>query len=69
MQFIDLEAQQRQRLGDGRTLKHAIDQRIAAVLDHGQYILGPEVAELERQLAAYVGVDHCILSPVERMPC
>ena len=60
MQFIDLAAQQHQRLGDGRTLRQAIDQRIAAVLNHGQYILGPEVAELERQLAAYVGVGHCI---------
>jgi UDP-2-acetamido-2-deoxy-ribo-hexuluronate aminotransferase len=33
---------------------------MAAVLDHGQYILGPEVAELEQQLAAYVGVGHCV---------
>ena len=60
MQFIDLAAQQRQLLGDGRSLRQAIDQRLAAVLDHGQYVLGPEVAELERQLAAYVGVEHCI---------
>lgn len=60
MQFIDLAAQQRQRLADGRSLRQAIDQRLAAVLDHGQYVLGPEVAELERQLAAYVGVEHCI---------
>ena len=34
--------------------------RIAAVLNHGRYILGPEVEELETTLAAYVGVDHCI---------
>ena len=60
MQFIDLAAQQEQLLDDGRRLRLAIDQRIAAVLDHGQYILGPEVAELERQLAAFVGVEHCI---------
>jgi UDP-2-acetamido-2-deoxy-ribo-hexuluronate aminotransferase len=60
MQFIDLKAQQHQRLADGRMLRDAIDSRIAAVLDHGQYILGPEVGELEQQLAAYVGVRHCI---------
>ncbi len=60
MQFIDLKAQQQQRLPDGRSLREAIDGRIAAVLDHGQYILGPEVAELEQRLAAYVGVEHCV---------
>lgn len=51
--FIDLK-QQYQRL------KPAIDQRIQAVLDHGQYIMGPEVAELEKKLAAYVGVRHAV---------
>jgi UDP-2-acetamido-2-deoxy-ribo-hexuluronate aminotransferase len=51
--FIDLKAQY-------RDLKTAIDARIHAVLDHGQYILGPEVAELEQRLAARVGVKHCI---------
>ena len=60
MQFIDLAAQQFQCLPDGRSLRDTVDARIAAVLNHGQYILGPEVAELERQLAAYVGVEHCI---------
>lgn len=60
MQFIDLRAQQQQRLADGRSLRQVIDARIAAVLDHGQYILGPEAAELEQRLAAYVGVDHCV---------
>ena len=60
MQFIDLKAQQQQRLADGRSLREAIDGRIAAVLDHGQYILGPEVEELEQRLAAYVGVEHCV---------
>jgi dTDP-4-amino-4,6-dideoxygalactose transaminase len=51
--FIDLAAQ-RERLGD------SVEQAIAAVLDHGQYILGPEVTELERQLAAFCGARHCI---------
>jgi UDP-2-acetamido-2-deoxy-ribo-hexuluronate aminotransferase len=60
MQFIDLEAQQRERLPDGCTIREAVDARIAAVLNHGRYILGPEVEELESTLAAYVGVDHCI---------
>ena len=60
MQFIDLAAQQRQQLPDGRTIREAVDARIAAVLNHGRYILGPEVVELESTLAAYVGVEHCI---------
>jgi dTDP-4-amino-4,6-dideoxygalactose transaminase len=53
MQFIDLGAQ-RERLGD--RLKVAIDR----VVDGGKYILGPEVAEFERQIAGYVGVKHAI---------
>lgn len=53
MEFIDLKSQYRQ-------LKPEIDRRIQVVLDHGQYIMGPEVAELEIQLAAYVGVRHCL---------
>ena len=60
MEFIDLQLQQDQRLPNGRSLRDSINKRIADVLDHGQYILGPEVAELERQLADYVGVNHCI---------
>ncbi len=53
MDFIDLKTQYRQ-------LKPAIDRRIQTVLDHGAYIMGPEVAELEAELAAYVGARHCI---------
>jgi UDP-2-acetamido-2-deoxy-ribo-hexuluronate aminotransferase len=53
IEFIDLKAQY-------RALKPAVDARIAAVLDHGRFIMGPEIAELEKSLAAYVGVDHCI---------
>jgi UDP-2-acetamido-2-deoxy-ribo-hexuluronate aminotransferase len=37
-----------------------VDRRIKRVLEHGQYIMGPEVAELEALLADYVGVEHCI---------
>lgn len=53
MQFIDLEAQYLH-------LKDKIDARIHKVLDHGQYIMGPEVKELEAKLAEYVGVKHAI---------
>lgn len=53
MQFIDLAAQYKH-------LKQKIDQRIQTVLDHGHYIMGPEVEELEQKLAEYVGVKHCI---------
>ena len=53
IEFIDLKAQY-------RALKESIDARIHKVLDHGQYILGPEVAEMEGKLAAYTGSKHCI---------
>ena len=53
MQFIDLKAQQ-------AAIKPELDRRIAAVLAHGQYIMGPEVTELETALASHVGVKHCI---------
>jgi len=53
MQFIDLAAQY-------QYLKVKIDKRIQAVLDHGIYIMGPEVEELETKLAEYVGVKHAI---------
>lgn len=53
IEFIDLKAQY-------RALKSDIDARIHKVLDHGQYIMGPEVAELEQKLAAYTGSKHCI---------
>ena len=51
--FIDLATQQEK-------IKVDLDRRIAAVLAHGKYILGPEVKELEERLADYVGVKHCI---------
>ena len=60
MKFIDLEEQQKQRLTDGRTIRESINMRIESVLDHGNYILGPEVKELEDTLARYVGVKSCI---------
>jgi len=53
LQFIDLSIQQKR-------IRSEIDLRIQTVLNHGQYIMGPEVAELEEKLADYVGVNHCI---------
>ena len=51
--FIDLAAQQAR-------LRPALDRAIAGVLDQGRYIMGPQVAELEKQLAAFCGAKHCI---------
>jgi UDP-2-acetamido-2-deoxy-ribo-hexuluronate aminotransferase len=53
MQFIDLKTQQ-------QLIREDIDRRLARILDHGQYILGPEVGEMEQVLADYVGCAHCI---------
>lgn len=53
IQFIDLKTQYQQ-------LKTEINEAIQRVLDHGQYILGPEVVELEEQLASYTGSKYCI---------
>jgi UDP-2-acetamido-2-deoxy-ribo-hexuluronate aminotransferase len=53
MDFIDLKMQQDR-------IKDQVDANIAKVLEHGQYIMGPEVNELENRLADYVGVKHCI---------
>jgi UDP-2-acetamido-2-deoxy-ribo-hexuluronate aminotransferase len=53
MEFADLKSQY-------RALKAEIDARIQRVLDHGQYIMGPEVQELEEALAAYTDARHCI---------
>lgn len=53
IEFIDLKAQQAR-------LKDKIEAGIQNVLTHGQYILGPEVKELEERLAAYVGAKYCI---------
>ena len=53
MQFIDLKTQQLR-------IRDDLEQRLSTLLDHGQYILGPEVTEMEETLAAYVGVKHCV---------
>ena len=53
IEFIDLKAQY-------SDLKQSIDERIHRVLDHGQYIMGPEVRELEERLEAYTKAKHCI---------
>lgn len=51
--FIDLKA-------GYRAIHDEIHARIDSVMEHGRFIMGPEVAELEERLADYVGVDHCI---------
>ena len=53
MEFIDLETQYQR-------YKEEIDARIATVLAHGHFIMGPEIAELKTALGRYVGVKHCI---------
>lgn len=53
MQFIDLKTQY-------ALLKEKIDTNIHKVLDHGQYVMGPEVITLETELAEYAGTKHCI---------
>ncbi|WP_435927063.1 DegT/DnrJ/EryC1/StrS family aminotransferase [Dryocola sp. BD613] len=53
MQFIDLVVQQAR-------IKEQLDAAIQKVLEHGHYILGPEVAELEGKLAEFTGAKHCI---------
>jgi UDP-2-acetamido-2-deoxy-ribo-hexuluronate aminotransferase len=53
MEFCDLKSQYQR-------LKAEIDAGIQRVLDHGQYILGPEVAELEEKLSAFTGAKYCI---------
>jgi UDP-2-acetamido-2-deoxy-ribo-hexuluronate aminotransferase len=51
--FIDLQAQY-------KALEQQINNRINSVFEHGQYIMGPEVAELEKRLQAYTDAKHCI---------
>lgn len=53
IQFIDVGAQY-------KILKKDIDDNIQKVLNHGKYIMGPEISELENKLSEYVGVKHCI---------
>ena len=53
MDFIDLKTQQSK-------IRSRIDKRFRSILDHGKYIMGPEVFELEEMLADYVGVKYCI---------
>lgn len=53
IEFIDLKAQYAE-------MQQAIDARIRAVLEHGRYILGPEILELERRLEQQSGAAHCI---------
>ena len=51
--FFDLAAQQ-------AVIKDEINKNISNVMEHGKYILGPEVEELEEKLADYTGAKYCI---------
>ncbi len=53
MQFVDLEAQQKR-------IRQELDQRLSTVLNHGKYIMGPEVKTLEDRLAKFCGVEHAV---------
>src|SRR5271170_4992838 len=53
MEFIDLKSQY-------RNIKSSVDRRIQAVLDHGQYVMGPEIGLLEEALAVRTGARHCV---------
>lgn len=53
MQFIDLKAQQKKIRAD-------VEKRIQDVLDHGRYVMGPEIVELEKKLAEFSGAAHAI---------
>ena len=53
MQFIDLHAQQKR-------IRSKIEEKIKKVLDHGQYIMGPEINELEEKLAEFVGTRYAV---------
>ena len=53
MDFIDLKTQYRR-------IKPAVDARIARVLEHGAYVMGPEITELEQVLARFCGTKHCV---------
>ena len=53
MEFLDLKTQQKR-------IRKPLEKRINSILDHGAYIMGPEVFELEEKLADYCGVKHAI---------
>ena len=53
MEFLDLKTQQKR-------IRKPLEKRINKILDHGAYIMGPEVFELEEKLADYCGVKHAI---------
>ena len=53
MQYVELGRQYRH-------LQPKIDARIKVVLEHGRYVMGPEIAEFEKLLADFVGVKHVV---------
>lgn len=53
MEFLDLKTQQKR-------IRKSLEKRVNKIFDHGAYIMGPEVFELEEKLAHYCGVKHAI---------
>jgi dTDP-4-amino-4,6-dideoxygalactose transaminase len=53
MQFVDLATQQKR-------IRETLEKNIQVVLDHGKYIMGPEIKTLENRLAEYAGVRHAV---------
>ena len=53
MQFIDLKKQQER-------IRQGLEKSYLNILDHGKYIMGPEIKELEEKLADYTGAKHCV---------
>jgi dTDP-4-amino-4,6-dideoxygalactose transaminase len=53
MEFLDLKTQQKR-------IRKPLEKRLHTILDHGAYIMGPEVYELEEKLSDYCGVKHAI---------
>jgi len=62
MEFLDLKTQQKR-------IRKPLEKRINKILDHGAYIMGPEVFELEEKLADYCGVNMPFHVPQELMHC
>ena len=53
MKFLDLKTQQNR-------IRESLEKRLKVILDHGAYIMGPEVFELEEKLSEYTGVKHTV---------
>ncbi len=60
LNFIDLHRQRNSRNSKGVKLSNLINKNIKSVLDHGKFILGPEVGKLEERLKNFTGSEHAL---------